>query len=648
MASGIRQLYLRLGMDTSGLKKGVGSANTMLSTMTKAAAITGAALVALATKAGMAAVKYEQIRLTFDAFTGSAKKSREVLRDLEKMAIKTPFTSNDLVQGSEQLLGFGLEIEKLMPTLRMLGDLSRGNSEKFQQLAYTFGQARAEGKAMSKDLRQFITAGVPVLKLLSAETGRAENEIFKMAEKGQISFDLIERAFKRATSEGGQFFDFMARQSTTAGGLFSTFADAVQIFTRRVGEYMLPTLKEVASVGIGIMESLMGKMEQATENDAPIRMAASFRAAFETIKVIAQSTSYVIQGMFQVAKEGIGALMEGAGFLTMMVGRVTGNMNMEAAGGVMGTKGSEMFDKAAKKIKELHMLGEILRAQNGSLGDLYDRVWTESYKRITETENALKSFNQELTKTVTTTSGGLGAAEAAEAAAKAAAAKQRAFMASLQGPMGMIKTGEAPSSIDFSSWDKQAKNSPFKGKIADVSPIIKQAADESERLGIILGMNEERLKSAMGFAESFGNLFVSAFDQIIQGGFKFGKFMKQLFMDIIKQAIKAFVITMALKAIGGSGSIGDIFKTAFGGGDLTGFLLKKTAIGGITTRPQRRIVGEAGPEAIIPLNRGSSKNMFGGGGTNKIVGIIRGRDMHLLSVMGQQDAMRRGSPIIQF
>jgi len=618
MAS-VRELWYKLGLDSSQFKKGIGGVDASLAKLGKSFAIVGVAAAALGTKAAMMAAKYEQVRITFETLTGSAEKGRKVLQDLEKMAIRTPFESQDVIAAGQTLLNFGLEVDKLIPTLGRLGDLSKGNAEDFKTLARVYGQARAEGKLMSKDIREFITANIPIIKLLAVELGVAENQVFDLASKGKVSFEVLERAFEKATSEGGQFFGLMARQSTTTVGLFSTMADAVQILVRRLGEYLLPTLKEVFSIGIDLIDTWLGKLNDASTTDAPIRMAATFRAAFETIKVLAQSTSYVIQGIFQVMKQGFGTAMKAAGDITQFIGGVTNNAALSRTGIGMSGKAVTILDEATKKVKELNMLGEILAAQNGTLGETFNRTWQDAYDRIKATEQALKDYKTTLAETPTGDGGG---------------GQGRPIVS----PMQSLATGTAQSALGGLNLEEAVYSiDRLKGKIAEVKPNIGEFKDTLAEI-----FSPEQLS----FAQTWANNFLGAFDAIIEGGKSFGKFMKQLFVDIIKQAIKALVITALLKLIsGGTASFGDIFKMVAGIG------LPKTASGGIVTSPQARVVGEAGPEAIIPLNRGSSKNMLGamqGGGSGKVTGVIRGRDLHLVALMSQQDAMRRGSPIISF
>lgn len=55
----------------------------------------------------------------------------------------------------------------------------------------------------------------------------------------------------------------------------------------------------------------------------------------------------------------------------------------------------------------------------------------------------------------------------------------------------------------------------------------------------------------------------------------------------------------------------------------------KTATGGVVTRPQVRLVGEAGPEAIIPLSKTNLMNKSGGGGNGDIQIVTQIADINI-------------------
>jgi hypothetical protein len=87
--------------------------------------------------------------------------------------------------------------------------------------------------------------------------------------------------------------------------------------------------------------------------------------------------------------------------------------------------------------------------------------------------------------------------------------------------------------------------------------------------------------------------------------------------------IMAFInpIINAVKSVGSM--VGGIFSGAASAGSSLLTMVPHFASGGIVTGPTLALIGEAGPEAVVPLN-GSSGFSGGGGGGNIIVNIMGG------------------------
>lgn len=140
--------------------------------------------------------------------------------------------------------------------------------------------------------------------------------------------------------------------------------------------------------------------------------------------------------------------------------------------------------------------------------------------------------------------------------------------------------------------------------------------------------------------------FESFFTTLMSGGNAFQAFIDSL-KQMIAKLISAIIAALALQLILSALFPGKAAKGAFdfgkmlsmvGGGGLGG-LFKKNAVGGIATRATPGIVGEAGPEAIIPLNRLPEMmgSMGGGGGAIEVVGKILGSDIILASNRAKQN-----------
>ncbi|NJR73236.1 MAG: tape measure protein [Scytonema sp. CRU_2_7] len=176
----------------------------------------------------------EKAKIALEVFLGSEEKALAMQKDLIAFAKETPFQVLGIQETAGQLLATGIESDKLIQTMNALGNASKGNEEIFQRLVLNFGQVKAQAKLTGRDLRDFMTNQVPILKLLADQMGVNENQIQDLASQGKISFDVLEKAFFKASEEGGFFFDLMKKQSKTLSGVFSNLQDT---FTQLLGEF---------------------------------------------------------------------------------------------------------------------------------------------------------------------------------------------------------------------------------------------------------------------------------------------------------------------------------------------------------------------------------------------------------------------------
>lgn len=167
-------------------------------------------------------VKAEQTRVQFETFLGSTEKAKQLLGELTKFSVETPFSPDQINSAAKALLSFGVAQKDILPTIKILGDVSSGTGKDLAELAIIFGQIRSTGRLMGQDLLQLINAGFNPLQVISEQTGKSMGQLKKEMEKGLISFDMVEDAFKKATSAGGLFFNSTQNQAKTTAGLLST------------------------------------------------------------------------------------------------------------------------------------------------------------------------------------------------------------------------------------------------------------------------------------------------------------------------------------------------------------------------------------------------------------------------------------------
>lgn len=237
---------------TSAVTSGI---NGMKAAWAAAAAVISGVVVQSLTKFINKAAEFEQVQTSFATFLGSAQKAKVVLRDLEKFAIVTPYTNDQVFKASKTLLAFGTAAEDLQPTLRLIGDVAAGTGKDLSEMAVIFGQIKSTGRLMGQDLLQLINAGFNPLQVISQKTGRSMSDLKDDMEKGLITFDMVQGAFETATGKGGLFFDMMNKQSQTLSGRLSTLQGNWDIIQRTIGEQLAPIVGKWVDMGNAITQN---------------------------------------------------------------------------------------------------------------------------------------------------------------------------------------------------------------------------------------------------------------------------------------------------------------------------------------------------------------------------------------------------------
>lgn len=234
----LEQAKKETGAFEDKIKHTSGAADELFNRLKKAFATTAiiSGIGLLTKKIFELGVAQEQINVSFTTFLKSADLAKKVIADLNKFSTVTPFTPDQVFRAARTLLSFGVEANKLIPTLKFLGDVSAGTGKDLAELGVIFGQIRSTGRLMGQDLLQLINAGFNPLQEMSRTTGKSVLELKQDMEKGLITFDDVENAFKSATSAGGLFFNLMEKQSQTVGGKLSTLKGNIEELEKQIFE----------------------------------------------------------------------------------------------------------------------------------------------------------------------------------------------------------------------------------------------------------------------------------------------------------------------------------------------------------------------------------------------------------------------------
>lgn len=181
----------------------------------------------------------------FKVMLGSEEQAAAKLAEIRKMAASTPFSLDDLTDGTQTLLQFGIAVDDTTGVLQQLGDISLGNADKLQTLVRAYGKMSSAQKVTLENVNMMIDAGFNPLNQICTATGESMADLYKRISDGKVSFAELESAVASATSQGGQFYNGMLEASQTFSGRMSTLKDNVSALTGELTSGLFEALGEL-------------------------------------------------------------------------------------------------------------------------------------------------------------------------------------------------------------------------------------------------------------------------------------------------------------------------------------------------------------------------------------------------------------------
>lgn len=224
----------------------------------------------------------------FKVMLGSEEQAAAKLAEIRKMAASTPFSLDDLTNGTQTLLQFGIAADDTTGVLQQLGDISLGNADKLQTLVRAYGKMSSAQKVTLENVNMMIDAGFNPLNQICTATGESMADLYKRISDGKVSFAELEAAVASATSQGGQFYNGMLEASQTFSGRMSTLKDNVSALTGELTSGLFEALGELvvkvneAAVSLLDDEEKMSQLKDTLGNLASVVTAAG--AAFVAYK----------------------------------------------------------------------------------------------------------------------------------------------------------------------------------------------------------------------------------------------------------------------------------------------------------------------------------------------------------------------------
>ena len=329
---------------------------------------------------------------------GSKEKADELMSQVRDYAKISPLEFGDITKATQTMLSFDVEAAKVPGYIKAIGDISMGESGKFQQLSLAFSQMSATGKLMGQDLLQMINAGFNPLAVIAEKTGKSIAQLKDEMSKGKISAQQVQQAFIDATSAGGKFFNMSENAAKIIEGQMSMLSDAVDAAFNEVGTKSegiitgaisgvtkLVENYEAVAKAIGLLIANYGVYKTAVITVTAVEQAHGIAAAAAAAKTSILKVAQDALNKSMLANPYVAAAVALSALVSAIVAAATATDAFdeaqksleEAAAGVDASTASEMskLDALYKKLLEAEEGSEAYKKIKQQIIDQYSQYY---------------------------------------------------------------------------------------------------------------------------------------------------------------------------------------------------------------------------------------------------------------------------------
>jgi tape measure domain-containing protein len=174
-------------------------------------------------------------QIGFETMFKSADKAKKMMSDIQNFAIKTPFSTTDVIQNTQTMMAYGFQAKDVIKDMEIIGNQAAAvgkGSDGLQSIALALGQMQAHGKVDAQDMNQLTNVGVKGWDYLAKAMGKTKAQVMDMSQKGLIPADKGVQAILNGMKEFDGMMDKTA--NSTASGLLSQIQDTfdIDVFTK--------------------------------------------------------------------------------------------------------------------------------------------------------------------------------------------------------------------------------------------------------------------------------------------------------------------------------------------------------------------------------------------------------------------------------
>nr|DAG23099.1 MAG TPA: tail tape measure [Caudoviricetes sp.] len=236
--------------------------------------------------------EFEKQQVSLRAILQDVAGADALFDKVKRLAVVSPFSALDLTTYAKQLSAFSVPLDEIYDMTKMLADVSAGLGVDMGRIILAYGQIRSASFLRGQEARQLTEAGIPILAELAKQfeelEGRAVSvgEVFDKISARQVPFEMVEKAFKDMTGEGGKFYEMQEVLADTLAGKISNLRDSYEIMMSSIGNANSGVLKGA----VNMLTKMMNNYEQIG------RDLVSLAAAYGVYKTAVYLTTWAQKG----------------------------------------------------------------------------------------------------------------------------------------------------------------------------------------------------------------------------------------------------------------------------------------------------------------------------------------------------------------